>query len=141
MGLFNGFFAGRGRKEKSGREEGSSAPTPGSIPALKANADVDDLLREDFVILFKHSTACPVSWAAHSQVTRFVRENPEAPVRMVRVIQERALSQEIAEATGIRHESPQILVLRGGEVVAAASHGNITFDSLNQIMAADYSRK
>jgi bacillithiol system protein YtxJ len=91
------------------------------------------LLREEFVIVFKHSTACPVSWAAHAHVSRFLRENPDAPIRMVRVIQERALSQKVAEVTGVRHESPQIIVLRSGEVVASTSHGRITHDSLNEM--------
>ena len=107
----------------------------GSIPPVAAGTGVDELLREEFVIIFKHSTACPVSWAAHGQVTKFLRENPGAPVRLVRVIQERPLSQQIAAATGIRHESPQILALRRGEVVASVSHGHITAESLNQLLA------
>jgi bacillithiol system protein YtxJ len=107
----------------------------GSIPSVAPGTGVNELLGEDFVIIFKHSTACPVSWAAHTQVSRFLRENPGAPVRLVRVIQERPLSQQIAAATGVRHESPQILALRRGEVVAAVSHGNITAESLSQLLA------
>ena len=122
MSFLGGIFGSR-------RKEG--AAPPGSIPVLEGS--VDRLLREDSVIVFKHSTACPMSWAAHAHVTKFLRENPDAPVRMVKVIQERVLSQKIAEATGVRHESPQIIVLRGGEVAASASHGRITLDSLNEM--------
>jgi bacillithiol system protein YtxJ len=104
------------------------------LVTLSACTRVEDLLRERFLMIFKHSTACPVSWAAHAQVTRFLRDNPGAPVKMVRVIQERALSQGIAAATGVRHESPQLIALREGEVVARASHGQITAEKLKSVL-------
>jgi bacillithiol system protein YtxJ len=112
-----------------------SSPGCGSIPAVEPGAGAEQLLREEFVIIFKHSTACPVSWAAHAQVTRFLRANPGAPVRLVQAIQNRPLSQQIAAATGVRHESPQILALRRGEVVGFVSHGQITAESLGQLLA------
>jgi len=103
------------------------------LPAIPAGTGLAEIMSEDLTILFKHSSSCPVSWAAHAQVSRFFQENPEAPVRIVSVTRERPLSQQIAAATGIRHESPQILVLRRGEVVASASHGEITRDRLNLV--------
>jgi bacillithiol system protein YtxJ len=106
-----------------------------AMPALDESTTLDELLRDELVILFKHSTACPVSWAAHSQVTRFLKVHPEARVRMVAVIKERPLSQKIAAVTGIRHESPQVIVLRRGEVVGSASHGEITVDTLSELLA------
>jgi bacillithiol system protein YtxJ len=113
-----------------------ASSTCAAIPAVDPRTGAEDLLREEFVMIFKHSTACPVSWAAHGQVTRFLRENPGAPVRLVRVIQERPLSRKIALATGVRHESPQIIALRRGEVVGSASHGQITSERLRQIVDA-----
>jgi bacillithiol system protein YtxJ len=107
---------------------------PAGIPQLRVDACVDDLLREEFVMIFKHSTSCPVSWAAHAQVTRFLKENPQAPIKLVRVIQERALSQKIAMRTGVRHESPQVIALRAGEVVASPSHGQITAEKLRALL-------
>lgn len=128
MSVLSDLFARWGRKD--------SADPCASLSSLAACTDVDELMREDLVAIFKHSTACPVSWAAHSQVTRFLRENPGAPVRMVRVIQERALSQKIAAAIGLRHESPQLIVLRRGEVISSASHGQITAENLNHMLSA-----
>ncbi len=105
------------------------------IPVLEGSADLDQLMRDELVVLFKHSAACPVSWAAHSQVTRFLRSHPETPIRMIPVLKERPLSQRIAAATGVRHESPQVIVLRRGQVVAAASHGEITEDALAEMVS------
>jgi bacillithiol system protein YtxJ len=103
--------------------------------AVPAEESVEALLSAGLLVVFKHSTACPMSWAAQAQISRFERENPGVPVRTVRVIQERPLSLAIAEATGVRHESPQVLVLRRGEVLDTASHGEITAERLAQMLA------
>ena len=106
-----------------------------AIPALEGSSALEDLMHGELVVLFKHSTACPVSWAAHSQVTRFLRAHPEVHVRLIPVIRERSLSQKIAAITGIHHESPQVIVLRRGEVVGSVSHGDITADALTEMLA------
>jgi thioredoxin 1 len=110
--------------------------SPQTAPVLGGIIDVDELLRHDFVVLFKHSAVCPVSWAAHAAVTRFVRSHPDAPVRLIHVQKDRPLSQQIAAATGVRHESPQVIVLRRGQVVATASHGDITVDALEEMVSS-----
>jgi hypothetical protein len=48
------------------------------------------------------------------------------PVYLVDVAQQQDLSRRIAEQTGVRHQSPQVLVLRQGEAVWSASHRAIT---------------
>jgi bacillithiol system protein YtxJ len=126
MSVFGGIFG------RWTRRRGAACPEP--VPALSSGTSVDELLREELVIIFKHSSACPVSWAAHAQVTRFLRANPGAPVRLLPVIKERPLSQRIAAATGLRHESPQIIMLRQGAVVGSASHGAITCEGLSQML-------
>jgi bacillithiol system protein YtxJ len=108
-----------------------------SRPEFRSAADIGQLLNGDLAVVFKHSTACPVSWAAHAQVSKFMREHPETAVYLVPVIKERSLSQKIAAATGVRHESPQVIVLRRGEVVASVSHGDITADSLAEMIGAE----
>jgi bacillithiol system protein YtxJ len=87
--------------------------------------------RQDTVILFKHSTQCPVSAAAYQQVQKFERES-DVPVYLVRVIEERPVSNAVAEQFGIKHESPQAIVLRGGAVKWHASHWDVTRDALQR---------
>lgn len=96
--------------------------------------NLDDLLVQDLAILFKHSSACPTSWAAYSEVMRFQRARPELPVYLISVRRERALAHYVVERTGIRHESPQIIVVRRGAVVGSGSHGEITIDFLNSLL-------
>jgi len=113
----------------------TAAVADGPIREIGSQTDLDSLLSQGTVILFKHSTACPTSWAAHLQVMKFTDAHPDFPVNMVPVIQERATSNQIAERTGVRHESPQIILLRDGKVITAISHGSITVARLTQLIS------
>jgi bacillithiol system protein YtxJ len=79
------------------------------------------------VVLFKHSTTCPISAAAYKQMSKVENE-----VSLVVVQRARDVSSEIASRTGIQHESPQAIVLRNGEAVWAASHFDITAGAVEQ---------
>jgi bacillithiol system protein YtxJ len=79
------------------------------------------------VVVFKHSTTCPISAAAYKQMSKVTGE-----VSMVVVQRARDVSSEIASRTGIQHESPQAIVLRNGEAVWTASHFEITKSAVEQ---------
>jgi len=85
---------------------------------------------EQLVILFKHSTRCPISARAHAEFTRFAEEHPKITCREVLAIEQRPLSQHIAGQTGVAHQSPQALLFSGGSVVWRASHYDITAGAL-----------
>ncbi|HYN25191.1 MAG TPA: monothiol bacilliredoxin BrxC family protein, partial [Pyrinomonadaceae bacterium] len=59
------------------------------------------------VVVFKHSTTCPISAAAYDEMSRF-----DGDVALVDVQSACGLSKEIAQKTGVAHESPQVLVLQ-----------------------------
>ncbi|MCP9495520.1 MAG: bacillithiol system redox-active protein YtxJ [Pyrinomonadaceae bacterium MAG19_C2-C3] len=82
------------------------------------------------VILFKHSTTCPISANAHREMTKVA-----SPVGLVVVQHSRELSREVERRTGVRHESPQAFVLRNGEVAWHASHYDITQADVEQVMS------
>ena len=79
------------------------------------------------VLLFKHSTACPISARAYSQMTAV-----KTPVSIVVVQKSRDVSREVEQRTGVRHETPQALVIRNGRAVWNASHFDITSDVVEQ---------
>lgn len=79
------------------------------------------------VILFKHSTTCPISAAAYREMSKVTDD-----VMMLVVQKSRDVSNEIARRTGVRHETPQTLILRNGEVVWSASHFDITADEVTR---------
>ncbi|MGH9610372.1 MAG: bacillithiol system redox-active protein YtxJ [Bryobacteraceae bacterium] len=100
------------------------------IPELGAAYDFDALLEKDLAVVFKHSSSCAVSWLAHARVSQFLDRQPQVPVYLVPVRKRREISRHIAERCGVEHESPQVIVIRRGKVVADASHEAITAEFL-----------
>ena len=98
--------------------------------------DLAQLQAQDLAVVFKHSPSCPTSWAAQKQVEAFAANNPAVPVYTILVRQDREISQQIAAFTKIRHQSPQVIVLRHGVPVADASHQDVTLDFLTDAIAA-----
>jgi bacillithiol system protein YtxJ len=82
------------------------------------------------VLLFKHSPQCPISHAAREEYESFRRHNPDVPTMFVDVIDDRAVARGLADACGVRHESPQAIVFEQGKPVWNASHRAITRGSL-----------
>lgn len=88
------------------------------------------------VFVFKHSLICPISTAAWSRFTNFAHAHAEgAHYLFVEIQNTRPLSNAVAQRTGVRHESPQALLLREGAVVWHASHGGITEATLAEALA------
>ncbi len=91
--------------------------------SLETEADLQEailLSNQGPVILFKHSTRCSISagaWQRMEQVDTSVYN-----IFLVDVIAHRPVSNTIEQRFGIRHESPQAILLQGGEVVWAKSH-------------------
>lgn len=73
--------------------------------------------RQKPVIVFKHSNACSISSRAYREM-----EKVEAEVNILVVQSAREISRELANLTGVRHETPQVIVLRDGKAVWNASH-------------------
>ncbi|MGI8494355.1 MAG: bacillithiol system redox-active protein YtxJ [Pyrinomonadaceae bacterium] len=82
--------------------------------------------KEKPVVLFKHSLTCPISAGVYEVV-----RNVEGEVHIVIMQNAREVSNEIAARTGIRHESPQAIVLKDEKPIYHASHYDITADEVN----------
>lgn len=76
-------------------------------------------------LIYKHSPYCGLSATARAQVCALATVYPDLPVWQVDVVGQRGLSQQIAEDLGIRHESPQAIVLVDGATVWTASHRGV----------------
>ncbi|SEU29614.1 bacillithiol system redox-active protein YtxJ [Paenibacillus sp. NFR01] len=86
-------------------------------------------------LLFKHSTTCPISAKANTEFQAYV-EGADTPAAVVLVIEDRPVSNEIAERFGIKHESPQIFLLEGGDVRWNTSHWKITREAITEAVNA-----
>ncbi len=91
---------------------------------LKTNEELDALFEQSNakpVLLFKHSLTCPISAGVYQEMS-----GANADVNIVVMQHARDVSTEIAQRTGIRHESPQAIVLKNGQPVYHASHYDVT---------------
>jgi thioredoxin 1 len=90
--------------------------------------------RERPVLLFKHSRHCGTSFEALDALHAHIDAAPpgSAAYRMITVQTHRPVSDAVAQRFGIRHETPQAILLRDGKVIWNASHFRITASQLDQ---------
>ena len=84
------------------------------------------------VLLFKHSVTCGTSAFAKEEIEAWLDAHPPvgAELYIVDVHRSRVVARAIAERLRVRHESPQVLLIRDGVVTWHASHFNVSTRSL-----------
>jgi bacillithiol system protein YtxJ len=98
------------------------------VTSLRAVDELDRALDESHtrpVLLFKHSYSCGVSAEALDELRAHIEEQPEvsaAQYAMVTVQTHREVSNTITQRLGVRHETPQAILVRDGRAVWTASH-------------------
>ena len=74
---------------------------------------------------------------ARSELQILAGEHEEVSCWEMVIQQNRDLSALVAEETGIRHESPQIILFRGGQAAWSASHGAVTLAAMRTALEED----
>lgn len=87
------------------------------------------------IVLYKHSSTCGASTMARMEVARFHKAE-NIPVYEVVVQRARHISNEIERRYGVRHESPQVIVLYRDAPRFDTSHGRVRADTLRDAVAA-----
>lgn len=91
---------------------------------INSNEELEKLFEQSSekpVVLFKHSLTCPISAGVYQEIS-----GADADVHLVVIQHSRNVSTAIAERTGIRHESPQAIIIKDGKPVYHASHYDVT---------------
>lgn len=120
MGLFDKIFGGSGEA----KEEKVLPWIPlNALPQL-------DLIKEKSStktqIIFKHSTRCGISRMVMSQfVDAYNFTEKEVDLYYLDLLNFREVSNEVGYKFQVIHQSPQILIIKNGVVVAHESHGAI----------------
>lgn len=89
-------------------------------------------------LIFKHSTRCSISMMAKKRFELDWDALPEnTNLYFLDLIRYREISNTIASIFSVHHESPQLLLIRGGECIYEASHGEISAeDTAEQLSIA-----
>lgn len=101
-------------------------------------ASLEDAIAESRsrpVLLFKHSRYCGVSCEALDELQSHIHGAPgEVAYKMITVQTHRPVSDAAAQRLGLRHETPQAILLRDGKIVWNASHFRITATRLDEAL-------
>jgi monothiol bacilliredoxin len=114
---------------------------PETLNELQSIEDFDSALDESRrrpVLFFKHSLTCPISARAYRELQSYLENaEPQVSYQLITVQTARAVSNEAAGRLRIRHESPQVILVRDGREVWNASHFDITAARLEAAIKAN----
>ncbi|HET8854325.1 MAG TPA: bacillithiol system redox-active protein YtxJ [Salinimicrobium sp.] len=96
--------------------------------------EIDKESEEKPVVIFKHSTRCGIS---RMVLKKFEKEFPlvdtgNQKLYFLDLLSNRPISDEIARHYQVRHESPQMLIIRNRKAVYHASHQSIEAEYLKE---------
>lgn len=111
---------------------------PGSD--LVSEDQIDLIIRNSFSVpqlIFKHSTRCSISrYVLGSFVSNYNFSSNEFGAWYLDLLNYRSISNAIATQFDITHESPQLIIISQGKVIAHASHDNI-----DNLILSDFSKQ
>ena len=107
------------------------------LTALLQLDQISELSGQVPCLIFKHSSRCNIS-----SIAKFRLEAgwdfPEGKVEpfFLDLIAHRQVSAAVAERFAVHHESPQILLIKGGECVLDASHLDISVAEILEVLGS-----
>lgn len=132
MGLFDKVFKSERDIVKKEIEE---------VPwhALTEEEQLDKMEKESekqLVVIFKHSTRCGISRMVLNNFERNydLPKDKEVKLYFLDLIANRGISNEVASRFGVRHESPQMIILKDQQVVHHSSHQSIDVERIKQLI-------
>jgi bacillithiol system protein YtxJ len=112
------------------------------LTTLRGIHELDQALSDSHerpVLFFKHSHSCGISAEALDELRIHIGEQATAQLvqyAMVTVQTHRDISNKLAERLGVRHETPQAILVRDGRVVWSASHFRVNAAELQKALAS-----
>ncbi len=120
MGLFNKLF-----NSSSEAEDKKELPWK-TLSTMSQLDEIKEFSKTKPQLIFKHSTRCGISRMVKKQFENDYDFSENAfDLYYLDLISYRDISNEIAQQFQVLHESPQLLVIKNGVVVAHHSHGDI----------------
>ncbi|SHG32574.1 bacillithiol system protein YtxJ [Flavobacterium segetis] len=93
--------------------------------------EISSLSNDKPIAIFKHSTRCSVSRMALKQFENEFDNADKVTLYFLDLIENRAISNEIASRFGVNHQSPQLILIKDGKAVYHVSHSDIDANALS----------
>jgi bacillithiol system protein YtxJ len=94
--------------------------------------EISTLSHDKPVAIFKHSTRCSVSRMALKQFENEFNNDVKVTLYFLDLIENRAISNEIAIRFAVTHQSPQLILIKEGKAIYHVSHSEIDAESLKE---------
>lgn len=90
------------------------------------------LSEEKPVLIFKHSSRCSISSMSLDRLLRKWKDSDTEKIEpyFLDLIANRDLSNSVAKEFRVPHESPQVLLIKNGEVIYDNSHYGISYGEI-----------
>jgi len=132
MGLFDKIF---NSEKKENSEEKAATPWI-ELNSMAQLDEMEERSEERTVAILKHSTTCGISRMVLKMFESDydLDENEPIDLYFLDLRAHRDISNAIAEKFRVRHESPQLIVLKNREVVHHSSHQGISASKLKELV-------
>jgi bacillithiol system protein YtxJ len=97
-------------------------------------SEIQQKSHSENVLIFKHSTRCSISRTALDRLERNWNQEEVKNVQpyYLDLIAYREVSNGVARHFDVEHQSPQVIVIKGGQSVYDRSHFDIDFQSIKE---------
>ncbi|MGD8426284.1 MAG: bacillithiol system redox-active protein YtxJ [Balneolaceae bacterium] len=123
MGFFDS-FAGRSYDLATDKNWNAIAQ-PTHLATILAKSE------ERLQLIYKHSHRCSICIMAREELQKAAKRiSNSIDLYFLNVVNQREISDHISSELGIRHESPQVIMMKHGEVIWHGSHWEIQEDKI-----------
>ena len=129
MGIFNNLLS-RSKEQRYDRV----------LPWIALNAlhqleAISERSKSKVQVIFKYSTRCGISRMVLNQFERtYDLSSDDLDLYFLDLINYRMVSNEVVQKFQVIHESPQLLIIKNGAVVAHGSHSGVNAIDLNNFI-------
>lgn len=136
MGLFDKMFNSEKKETTEGNTSGKSSTPWINLNSLAQLDEMEKRSEDRTVAVLKHSTTCGISRMVLKMFESDYDLNENEPIDLyfLDLRAHRDISNAIAEKFNVKHESPQLIVLKNREVVHHSSHQGISASKLKELV-------
>ena len=88
------------------------------------------------IVIFKHSTSCGISsMAKYKLEDKWDFSGEDLEFYYLDLLSNRPISNAVADAFGVVHQSPQILVIKNGKAIFNTSHHMVSIGAIKEAIA------
>ena len=130
--MFKNLFGKKSEKKEPKKDDFKIDWIP--LSSVDQIAEIKEASVDSYVGVFKHSTRCVIS---RTVIQRFENEYPEGlnlKMCYIDLLNYREVSNAITDTFQVIHQSPQLIIIKDGKVVANASHHDIPQLDLTDIV-------